>query len=115
MTAADAIKAFIAPLLPGWRIQFGRWTDGLKTDRYAVIRPMGGAGASLVRRPSLSVLLIGSQGDAHTLPSIASEAIIEAMRAGHGALVSMQAGEAVYLATDDGRHTFEFPVTTITN
>lgn len=115
MSAANSIKTFITPHLDGWRIQFGRWTDGPKTDRYAVIRPIGGAGASLVRRPSFSILLIGAAGDAIALPSMAAESIIEAMRTQSGDLVSMQAGEAVYLATDDGRHTFEFSVTTITN
>ncbi|MBP9148704.1 MAG: hypothetical protein KBG00_07965 [Rhodoferax sp.] len=115
MSASDSIKTFITPMLTGWRIQFGRWTDGLKTDRYAVIRPMGGAGASLVRRPSFSILLIGAKGDSASLPSIAADAIIEAMRTKSGDLVSMQASEAAYLAADDGRHTFEFSVTTITN
>lgn len=115
MTAADAIKGLIAPLLPGWRIQFGRWVDGNTADRYAVIRPVGGMPASLVRRPQFSVLLVGAANDPASLPSMAADAIIEAMRASNGALVVMTAGEAVYLATDDGRHTFEFPVSTITN
>ena len=115
MTAADAIKAFIAPHLPGWRIQFGRWVDGSKSDRYAVIRPVGGMPASLVRRPQFSVLLVGAENDPTNLPSMAADAIIEATRTQTGGLVSMQAGEPVYLAIGDGRHTFEFSVSTITN
>lgn len=115
MSAADSIKTFIAPHLTGWRIQFGRWLDGSTADRYAVIRPVGGMPASLVRRPQFSLLLVAAANDPASLPSMAAEAIIEAMRAGNGDLVVMTAGEPVYLATDDGRHTFEFPVSTITN
>ncbi|MDO8251402.1 MAG: hypothetical protein Q7T78_17015 [Rhodoferax sp.] len=115
MSAADSIRTFIAPHLTGWRIQFGRWLDGSKSDRYAIIRPVGGMPASLVRRPQFSILLVGAANDPASLPSMAAEAIIEAMRAGNGDLVVMTAGEPVYLATDDGRHTFEFPVSTITN
>lgn len=115
MSAADSIKAFIAPMLPGWRIQFGRWLDGNTADRYAVIRPVGGMPASLVRRPQFSILVVGAVNDPASLPSMAADAIIEAMRASNGDLVVMTAGEPVYLATDDGRHTFEFPVSTITN
>lgn len=115
MSAADSIKNLITPHLAGWRIQFGRWVDGSKTDRYAVIRPVGGMPASLVRRPQFSLLLVGAANDPVSLPSMAAEAIIEAMRAGNGDLVVMTAGEPIYLATDDGRHTFEFPVSTITN
>ena len=115
MSAADSIKTFIAQHLTGWRIQFGRWLDGSKSDRYAVIRPVGGMPASLVRRPQFSILLVGATNDPASLPSMAADAIIEAMRASNGDLVVMTAGEPVYLATDDGRHTFEFPVSTITN
>lgn len=115
MTAADAIKDFIAPLLPDWRIQFGRWTDGDKSDRYAVIRPVGGQLSGLVRKPQFSLLLVGAANDPASVPNIAAEAVIEAMRTGDGALVAMQAGEPVYLATTDGRHTFELSISTITN
>lgn len=115
MSAADSIRTFIAPHLTGWRIQFGRWLDGSKSDRYAIIRPVGGMPASLVRRPQFSLLLVGAANDPASVPSMAADAIIEAMRAGNGSLVVMTAGEPVYLATTDGRHTFEFPVSTITN
>lgn len=114
MTAADAIKAFITPLLPGWRIQFGRWLDDLKTDRYAVLKPVGGASAGLVRRPSFTLILIGALNDAASVPSIKADSIIEAMRTDSGALVLMQAGEPVFSTTTDGRPIFEFAISTIT-
>lgn len=114
-TAADALRSFILPLLPGWRVQFGRWVDGNTADRYAVIRPVGGMPASLVRRPQFSLLLVAAENDDMAVPSMAADAIIEATRTQTGELVSVQAGEPVYLATSDGRHTFEFSVSTITN
>lgn len=116
MSAIDAIKTYVAAILPDWRIQQGRWTDDVKTDRYAVIRPItGGPVASLVRRPMFTLLLIGGSGDSISVPSIAADAVIESMRSDNGTLVSMRATEAAYSATDDGRHTFEFSIHTITN
>ena len=82
MTAADAIRDFITPLLPGWRIQFGRWTDGTRTDRYAVLRPVGGLPASLVREPQFSLQLIGASTDSNEVPMTASETVIQAMQTG---------------------------------
>lgn len=116
MTAADALKDFITPLLTGWRIQLGRWTDSTNpTDRFAVIKPVGGGLAELVRRPQFTLLLIGAKADAATVPSMKAESIIEAMRVSSGALVSLQPGEPVYLATDDGRPIFEIAISAITN
>lgn len=114
-TAADALRAFITPLLPGWRVQFGRWVDGSKTDRYAILRPVGGMPASLVRRPAFTLLLIGAEGDTETGPFVAAQAIVEAMRNASGTLVSMQAGEPVLTPTSDGRPGVELSITTITN
>jgi hypothetical protein len=113
--AADGLRAFLAPLLTGWRIQFGRWIDGTNTDRYCVIKPAGGLPASLVREPQFTVLLIGGLGDESTVPGAAADAVIEAMRAGSGSLVHLQPAEPVYSATGDGRHVFEFAVSAITN
>lgn len=116
MIAADSIKNIITPLLPGWRIQFGRWTDSDKvTDRFAVIKPVGGGLATLVRRPQFTLLLIGSKSDAASLPSMKADSIVEAMRVSNGGLVCMRAGEPVYSNTDDGRHTYELSISTITN
>ena len=116
MTAADALKDFITPLLTGWRIQLGRWTDSTNpADRFAVIKPVGGGLAELVRRPQFTLLLIGAKADAATVPSMRAETIIEAMRVSSGALVSLQPGEPVYLATDDGRPIFEIAISAITN
>jgi hypothetical protein len=116
MIAADNIKNFITPMLPGWRIQFGRWTDSDKVDdRFAVIKPVGGGLATLVRRPQFTLLLIGAKADAATVPSMKADSIVEAMRKSNGGLVCMRAGEPVYSFTGDGRHTYELSISTITN
>lgn len=117
-SAVDALRNFIAPLLPGWRQQFGRWVDdstSRATSRYAVLRPVGGIPASLVRRPQFTLLLIGSAEDPQTGPHDAAEAIVEAMRTSSGGLVSMRAGEPVFSSTSDGRPTAEIAISTITN
>lgn len=113
--AADAVRAFITPLLPSWRVQFGRWTDGTKTDRYAVLRPVGGLPASLVREPQFSLVLIAGLGDESSVVGAASDTVIEAMRADSGALVFMQPAEPVFTTTDDGRPSCEFAISAITN
>jgi hypothetical protein len=115
MSASDAIRDFIAPLLPGWRMQFGRWVDGGGASRYAVLRPAGGLPAELVRRPEFTLTLIGKTDDTAQVPHDAANAVIEAMRSGSGALVFMQAGEPAHFPTDDGRPISEIAVSAITN
>jgi hypothetical protein len=118
MSPGDALRAFIEPLLPGWRVQFGRWTDGSKQDRYAVLRPVGGLPVALVRRPHFSLLLIGSANDDAQAPGDAAEALLAVMRAEgatSGALVFMQTGEPVFSTTNDGRPMAELSIETITN
>ena len=112
--AADAIRNLITQLLPGWRVQFGRWIDGVPTDRFAVIRPAGGMPASLVRRPQFTLMLIGATGDATSMPDGKANAIVEAMRTSSGSIVSMNPGEPVFFATDDGRPVIEIAIATIT-
>ena len=113
-TAADAIRNLISPMLPGWRLQFGRWIDGAPTDRFAVIRPVGGVPASLVRRPQFSLMLIGAVGDSSAVPDGKAHLIIEAMRASSGSIVTMSPGEPVFFSTDDGRPVIEIAISTIT-
>jgi hypothetical protein len=86
MSAADAIKAFIEPILPGWRTQFGRWDD-VPTQRCAVIKPSGGASRPLLREPAFTLHLISAAGDATS--------------------VARDAGEPAYWWTSDGRHAFD--------
>lgn len=114
MSASDAIRDFIAPLLPGWRVQFGRWVDGGGASRYAVLKPSGGLPAELVRRPEFTLTLIGRADDTAQVPHDAANAVIEAMRASSGAIVFMQAGEPAHFPTDDGRPVSEIAVSAIT-
>jgi hypothetical protein len=114
MNAADAIRNFIQALLPAWRVQFGRWVDGSKADRYAVIRPVGGLPAELVRRPEFSLMLIGAENDQASVPGDAADQIIEAMRLSSGSIVFLQPAEPVFVPTSDGRPVFEIAVSAIT-
>jgi hypothetical protein len=113
--AADALRDFVTTALPGWRVQFGRWVDGNKADRFAVIRPVGGGPAELVRRPQFTVSLIGAENEAAGIASTAADALIEAMRTGSGSLVSLLPAEPVFMPTSDGRPIFEIAVSAITN
>jgi hypothetical protein len=117
MSAGDDIRAFLAPLLPTppWRHQYGKWVDGATDTRYAVLRRMGGLPAELVRRPEFTLMLIGKENDNEAELEAAADSVVEAMRAGSGALVFMEAGEPVQWPTSDGRAVFEFAITAITN
>ncbi len=114
--AAEAMRQFLAPLLPGWLVQFGHWNDkvGAKTSRYAVLKPAGGSPAELVRRPQFTLSLIGADGGDALAVSETADTIVEAMRASSGALVFMQPAEPVYLPTSDGRPVFEIAISAIT-
>lgn len=117
MSAADDVRTWLQaqPAISGWRIQFGRWIDGSKSDRYAVLKPVGGLPASLVREPRFMLLLVAAQGDAETAAYSPAAALVEASRTYAGALVSLQAGEPVTSTTNDGRPTAEIAIETITN
>jgi hypothetical protein len=115
MSTADAIRDFLAPLLPGWRMQFGRWIDGNKAHRYAVLKPAGGLPAELVRRPAFTLSLVGAANEAADIASDAADAVIEAMRTSSGTLVFLEPAEPVYVPTNDGRHVLEIAISAITN
>lgn len=115
MTPADTIRIFITPLLPGWRVQFGRWHDGSKADRYAVLRPVGGRMDGLVRRPQFTLMLVAALGDAQSVLDARFVQIYEAARAYRGDLVSIMLAEPVATYTHDGRAMIEVVVSTIAN
>lgn len=112
-SAADAIRTFVTPLLPNWRMQFGRWVDGNKAHRFAVLKPAGGLPAELVRQPQFTMTLIGAEGDEATVPTEAADTVIEAMRLTSGDLVFMQPGEPAFNPTSDGRPAVEFAISAI--
>lgn len=115
MSTADELQALLSGTLAGWRFQFGRWTDGAKTDRYAVLRPMGGPKAELVRAPAFSLALIGNATDPTTGPNAKAQEVISLLTRNSGSLVFAQPGEPVYWATDDGRPVAEIAISTIIN
>jgi hypothetical protein len=115
-TASEAIQSVISPLLPNWRIQFGLWDEGTSdAERYAVIKPAGGAKASLVRRPEFTVLLIGGMNDSRLLIADFADRVVEAMRTQSGGVVLLQAGEPSFMGSGGGRPVFEFAVSAIAN
>lgn len=113
--AAEAIRVFLAPLLPGWVIQFGRWVDSAdRSKRFAVLRPAGGGRAELIRTPQFTLALIGADGEAATVTADAADSLIEAMRTSSGSLVFLQPAEPVFMPTSDGRPVFEIAISAIT-
>lgn len=115
MNAADALRSFIAASLPGFRVQFGAWMDGTRTDRYAVIKPVGGLPASLVREPLFTLSLIGAENESAETIGGYADVLIEAMRLNSGTIVFMQPAEPVFMPSDDGRAIFELAISAITN
>lgn len=112
--ASDALHDFLAPILPGWRIQYGRWDDDSRSDSYCVIKPAGGPRAELLRRPMFTIDLIGADGQSTQDVLIKANQIIESMRVNSGGLVSLQPGEPVFMPTSDRRAVFEIAVSAIT-
>ncbi len=115
MSASSALRALLTPKLAGWRVQFGRWIDNGGSDRYAVLRPMGGPGVGLVRRPAFSLMLIGNATDPATGPEAKAHELIDLLKDDSGSLAFVEPAEPVYWATDDGRPVAEFAISTITN
>lgn len=118
--ASDALRVVLQTTFPtGWVIQFGRWRDDPQdqTKRYIVVRPVGGVGAEIVRRPLFDIAVITGAADASTVADVAAGSIIEALRAWPGSetVMQLQAGEPVFMATDDGRTVFQMSVSTITD
>lgn len=112
MSAVDAIKAFLEPILPGWRVQFGRWDDE-DDARFAVIKPAGGPATPLLRTPFFTVHLITKKGDAAEVVRAAAEAVVGATKTGSGTLVHIDATEPAYWWTSDGRHASDLSLSAI--
>ena len=115
--AAEALRQFLAPLLPDYVLQYGAWVDGPapKSTRYAVIRPVGGPRAELLRRPQFTLTLIGMDGGDALELSEAADRVIEAMRTSAGDLVFLQPAEPVFIPTADRRAMLDIAVAAISH
>lgn len=116
--ACQAVREFVEPLLPGWNLQLGGWDDTrdqAKTGRFAVIRPAGGPFDGLVRRPAISLYLIGKAGGDVLEVQRQADVIVEAMRTQSGAAVHLQAAEPAFMPTADRRPVFDIAIQAITN
>jgi hypothetical protein len=119
MAAADTLRAFIGTQLPGWVAQFGRWVDDPtdRSKRFAVVRPVGGLPAELLRRPQFTVALVGNETDNPASLGATAGAFVAALEALHPAdpaALYLQPAEPVFLAADDKRPIFEIAVSAIT-
>lgn len=116
MTHADALRDLFTPLLASdFEWQFGRWEDSEETQRYAVLRPAGGIGAELVRRPQFTLMLIGQRGGDNSQLGNTANAVVELCREEAGGLVYVEAGEPAFVPTADGRPIFEIALSVIAN
>lgn len=116
--ACEAVREIVEPLLPGWLVQLGAWDDSrdqAKVERYAVIRPAGGPFDGLVRRPSLSLYLIGRAGGDVLEVQRAADSIVETLRTQSGRVVHLQAAEPAFMPTADRRPVFDIAIQAITN
>lgn len=113
--AAEALKP-LAEQAGGadWDVRFGFVSGGMaKGQRYAVIRPQGGAAAELTRRPIVGVVFIGAIDDAVSAVSRVAEEFAQLVAAGAEGLAYAAATEPVITQTADGRPVAEISVSTI--
>lgn len=117
LAAAEALRAFLAPLLPGYEWQFGAWVEsaGGATTRFAVVRPAGGPRVELLRRPQLTLSLISADGGDLLQAAADADTAVKALARGGDGLVMAQPSEPIHIPTADRRHVFEIAVGAITN
>lgn len=113
MTHADLLRNLLETALPDFEFQFGQWIDKQTQTRYAVVRPAGGVGAELVRRPLFTLSLVGVRGGDSQSLGEAANAVVELCRSNSGDLVYVSAGEPVFTPTADGRPIFEIALSVI--
>ena len=115
MSPADSIYNRLRVILPGYRFQFGAWTDGAPGDRFAVVRPDGGPRPDGVRRPRYSVILIGAIDQAATETAQDAEFVALDLRTNQSGAVALLPSEPVFFSTAERRPVFEITVESIIN
>jgi hypothetical protein len=113
--AVTLLLNFLESLLPDWAVQYGEWQDSNDArKRYAVLKPAGGVGGDLMRRPQFTLSLIGLEGGDMEASTAAADKVVQSMRDSAGGLVFLQPGEPVFMTTDNRRPVFEIAVSAIT-
>lgn len=117
MHVDQAIRNFLAPLLPAWELQLGEWRELEGTPRrYGVLKPAGGIADSLVRRPGFTLSLIGLDGGDLSEVKAAAYTVLEATRTTTPAgLAYLQASEPSFMAAANRRPIYELALSAITN
>lgn len=115
MTAAESIRALLAPLLPGVEFAFGKVHGAPDPKRrYAVLRPAGGTSGDLVRRPLFTLDVLGLPGGDPLQTGEVVETAVQAMRASAGGLVFIAPGEPSFTTSAEGRPVYTVAIAAIT-
>lgn len=115
MSAAEAIRALIAPLMPGVVLSFGRINGAPDpTKRYAVLKPAGGGSGDLVRRPLFTLDVMGLQGGDVQQTAELVEAVVQRLRATAGGLVFIAPSEPNFTTSAEGRPVLTVAIAAIT-
>jgi len=116
MNIADKLRIWFEDhdIFPaGYRIQFGVWKAGSNAqDKYVVIKNTGGVSAELVRRPQLSVTVIGSVGQNMAEIYDLLDSVVEKMKVEFSTcgVPYMNPAEPMTYQTSDGRPVAELDI-----
>lgn len=113
MSIATDLKAELESLLTGYTFQFGAWLDsGQMNERFAVIQPVSGQRADIVRYPQYRIVLVGLHSDGDAKVYADAEAVVGHLRDNDsfGELDTVLPSEPVPWATNENRPVFEVPL-----
>lgn len=116
MTPIEYIEDWLTSngLVSGYVIQLGAWIDSDGPEAaYAVIKPIGGSQAGLVRITNAELSLIGPENTGWDTVLGDADAILEQARLTAGQAVYIGASEPVPLRSAEGRPIVQLPIEVI--